>query len=245
MFLHSELILIVEDEADLREMLSYQLRSQGYSVVEAADGPAALEIARSMQPHLILLDANLPGLDGFEVCRTLRQETNTPIFFLTARAEEKDRVLGLEIGADDYILKPFHMRELLASIRALFRMVRVTQQESHKQAAGQLANAFSEETSVLEFGDLTVDPARHEVRLDGQPLSLKPKEYTLMSLLARNQGIALSADFLLEQVWKNAVDKESRTVYVHIRWLRQKIEKDATHPTRIVTVRGVGYRFDG
>lgn len=241
MFLHSELILIVEDEADLREMLSYQLQTQGYSVVEAADGLSALEIARSTHPDLILLDVSLPGLDGFEVCRVLRQETHTPIFFLTARAAEKERVLGLEMGADDYILKPFHMRELLARIRALFRMVRGARQESQKTET----SLSLEESGVLEFGNLSVDPARHEVRLNGQPLSLKPKEYNLMYLLARNHGIALSSDFLLEQVWKNGVDKESRTVYVHIRWLRQKIEEDTTHPTRIVTVRGIGYRFDG
>jgi DNA-binding response OmpR family regulator len=225
-------VLVVEDELALRETLEYNLTHQGYQVYTAADGRAALEIARREQPDLIVLDVMLPGLDGFEVCRRLRQEMNVPILMLTARTEEVDRVVGLEIGADDYVTKPFSMRELLARVKAHLR-------REHER--GELPTRPAE----LAFGDLMISESRREVRLAGQPLRLKPKEYELLAFLARNRGIVFSRDHILEQVWGWDFVGGSRTVDVHVRWLREKIEPDPAHPTRIVTVRGTGYRFEG
>lgn len=231
-------ILVVEDDLTLLETLEYNLTRQGYTVLTATDGPKALELARQARPDLLVLDVMLPGLDGLEVCRLLRREMNTLIFMLTARAEEVDRVLGLEMGADDYLTKPFSMRELLARVKALLRRVELIRQE--KTAAGQTSAA--EEPLVV--GDLTIDPARHEVSRRGKPLRLKPKEYDLLVFLARHRGIALSRDQILEQVWGWDYVGGSRTVDVHVRWLREKIEDDPADPARIVTVRGVGYCFE-
>lgn len=234
----SEKVLVVEDDLALRETLEYNLTRQGYTVLTAADGPTALKTARQEQPDLILLDIMLPGLDGFEVCRALRQETNVPILMLTARDEEIDRVVGLEVGADDYVTKPFSMRELLARVKALLRRSRIVQEE---RAAGDLLVP----PDRLVFDDLIIDLARHEVTRAGQPLDLRPKEYDLLLFLARNRGILLSRELLLERVWGWDYGGGSRTVDVHVRWLREKIEPDPAHPRRIVTVRGVGYRFEG
>jgi DNA-binding response OmpR family regulator len=231
-------VLVVEDEATLLETLEYNLSRQGYEVYTAADGPTALEIARRERPDVIVLDIMLPGLDGFEVCRILRQEMSVPILMLTARAEELDRVLGLEMGADDYLTKPFSMRELMARVKALLRRVRLIREE----LAAENGAVGGEE---LAFGDLTIDLARHEVLLRGEPLRLKPKEYELLVFLVRNRGIVLSRDLILERVWGWDYDGGSRTVDVHVRWLREKIEPDPAHPIRIITVRGVGYRFEG
>jgi DNA-binding response OmpR family regulator len=230
-------VLVVEDELTLRETLEYNLARQGYAVFTAADGSTALDLARRERPDLILLDVMLPGMDGFEVCRRLRQEgMNAPILMLTARDEEVDRVVGLELGADDYVTKPFSMRELLARVKAHLRRARI-------QGEDQASIHPAEPT--LTFGDLMIDGARHEVRLGGQPLRLKPKEYELLAFLAHNRGIVLSRDLILERVWGWDFVGGSRTVDVHVRWLREKIESDPTHPTHIVTVRGVGYRFEG
>lgn len=231
-------ILVVEDDLTLLETLEYNLTRQGYTVLTATDGPKALELARQARPDLLVLDVMLPGLDGLEVCRLLRREMNTLIFMLTARAEEVDRVLGLEMGADDYLTKPFSMRELLARVKALLRRVELIRQE--KTAAGQTSAA----EEPLVFGDLTIDLARHEVSRQGKPLRLKPKEYDLLVFLARHRGVALSRDQILEQVWGWDYVGGSRTVDVHVRWLREKIEDDPADPARIVTVRGVGYCFE-
>lgn len=232
-------ILVVEDEETLREVLTYQINRQGYQVVAVGDGNAALEAARSAQPNLILLDVILPGIDGFEVCRILRKETNIPIFFLTARDDEIDRVLGLEMGGDDYILKPFSMRELLARIKARFRSLALLHPADKSLDSGE------QNASVLVFGDLVIDHNRHEVKLKEHLLPLKPKEFEVLALLTKNHGQVLTRGFLYENVWGHVNATDTRSLDVHIRWLRNKIEQDAAHPTRIFTIRGVGYRFDG
>ncbi len=234
-------VLVVEDDTTLRETLEYNLEKQGYAVLSAADGYQALEQARNGKPDLIVLDIMLPGLDGFDVCRLLRREMNVPILMLTARDEEVDKVVGLEMGADDYLTKPFSMRELLARVKALLRRVRLTREEI--SAGNGLRTVEAEE--VLQFGNLSIDQARREVRLAENVVGLKPKEYELLIFLARNKGIALSRDLILERVWGWEYDASSRTVDVHVRWLREKIEAEPSTATRIVTVRGIGYRFDG
>jgi DNA-binding response OmpR family regulator len=231
-------ILVVEDDLTLLETLEYNLAGEGYEVITAADGLTALEVAREEQPDLIVLDLMLPRLDGFEVCRILRREMTVPILMLTARADEVDRVVGLEVGADDYLTKPFSMRELLARVKALLRRVRLIREE------------MAEETGVphaeqLVFGDLVINLDRHEVMVRGESLRLKPKEFELLLFLARHPGMALSRDLLLERVWGWDYGGGSRTVDVHVRWLREKIEADPANPERIVTVRGVGYVFEG
>jgi len=228
-------ILVVEDDTALRETLVYNLSRQEYRVEAVGDGLKALEAARRDHPDLVLLDWMLPGMDGFEVCRILRQEMNIPILILTAREAEIDRVIGLEIGADDYITKPFSMRELMARVKAHLRRERFihqTQQETTSQ-------------EVLNFGNLTLDIGRREVLLDGKPIVMKPKEYDLLLFLAQHRRQALSRQFLLERVWGWDFAGGTRTVDVHIHWLRQKIESNPTQPRRIVTVRSSGYRFEG
>jgi DNA-binding response OmpR family regulator len=234
----SDTILVVEDDLTLRETLEYNLVRQGYEVHTAADGQTALQIARQEQPDLLVLDIMLPGLDGLEVCRILRQEMSVPILMLTARDEEIDKVVGLEIGADDYMTKPFSMRELLARVKAQLRRVRLTREE-----ATAAENGVVDEEKIVA-GDLAIDLARHEVLRGEKPLSLKPKEYELLVFLARNLGMVLSRDLILERVWGWDYGGGSRTVDVHVRWLREKIEPDPANPTRIVTVRGVGYRLE-
>ena len=233
-----EKILVVEDDATLLDTLEYNLTREGYSVVTADDGPLALAVARQERPDLIVLDVLLPNLDGFEVCRILRREMNVPILMLTARTEEVDKVVGLEMGADDYLTKPFSMRELLARIKALLRRVRLIRDEL-------TANGEAPSPDRMAYGDLTIDLNRHEVSWQGEPLRLKPREYDLLIFLARNKGVALSRNLILERVWGWDFDGGSRTVDVHVRWLREKIEADPANPERIVTVRGVGYCFEG
>ena len=233
-----ETILVVEDEPVLLEALEDNLTRQGYEVCTATDGLQALKLARDARPDLIVLDIMLPELDGFEVCRILRREMNVPILMLTARADEVDKVVGLEVGADDYMTKPFSMREFLARVKALLRRVRLIREELAAEQGAQTAEQ-------LVFGDLIIDLARREVRRDGEPLHLKPKEYELLAFLARNRGVVLSRNLILERVWGWDYSGGSRTVDVHVRWLREKIEPDPAHPTRIVTVRGIGYRFEG
>lgn len=233
----SERILVVEDEPALQETLAYNLTRQGYEVDVEADGRVALEKARRAEPDLVVLDIMLPGLDGFEVCRILRQETSVPILMLTARDDEIDRVIGLEMGADDYLTKPFSMREFLARVKALLRRVRLDRAEAD--------SAVSRPREVLSFADLDLDLTRREVRLNDQILPLKPKEYDLLLFLARHRGQVLSRDLILERVWGWDYNGGSRTVDVHIRWLREKVEENPSSPSRIITVRGVGYRFEG
>lgn len=240
-------ILVVEDDLTLQETLAYNLTNQGYRVLTAEDGLTALDVAREHQPDLVLLDVMLPGLNGFEVCRILRREFSVPILMLTARTEEVDKIIGLEVGADDYLTKPFSMRELLARVKALLRRVELIREDvaAQRAGAGDDETAAASAAALAEFGNLVIDDARREVRVDGKAVRTKPKEYELLVFLARNRGIALSRDLILERVWGWSYDGNSRTVDVHVRWLREKIEADPARPTRIVTVRGMGYRFDG
>jgi DNA-binding response OmpR family regulator len=233
-----EKILVVEDELSLRETLAYNLKKEGYAVESVGDGRSALDAARRLKPDLVVLDLMLPELDGFEVARVLRKEMTTAILMLTARDDEIDRVVGLEVGADDYMTKPFSMRELLARVKAQLRRTRLIREEM----TSAQAHAPHEQ---LAFGALLIDQTRREVTLDKQPLQLKPKEYELLLFLAQHRGKMLSREFILERVWGWDYIGDSRTVDVHVRWLRQKIEVDASKPSRIVTVRGGGYRFEG
>lgn len=226
-------ILIVEDDQNLLAALEYNLLKENYRVVTAVDGAQALEIARSEKPELIVLDVMLPKLSGFEVCRILRKEVTVPILMLTARTEEIDKIVGLEIGADDYMTKPFSMRELLARIRAMLRRAEI----SKPQPAGEQA--------YLKVGDLEIDTGRHQVFCRGSALALTPKEHALLVFLAQNKGFVFSRDQLLEKVWGYDYSGDTRTVDVHIRWLRQKIETNPAHPRNLLTVRGAGYKLEG
>ena len=230
-------ILVVEDETTLLETLIYNLKREGYSVTGISDGGTALNIARKIKPDLIVLDLMLPGIDGFEITRILRQEMTIPIIMLTARDEEIDRVIGLEIGADDYITKPFSMRELIARIKAQLRRVRI---DMEKATSSPLMSE-----KMIESGNLQINLTRLEVTIDGNVITLKPKEYEFLLYLARHRGQVMSRDNILEQVWGWDFSGGSRTVDVHVRWLREKIEDDPAHPTRLITIRGVGYRFEG
>jgi two-component system, OmpR family, response regulator len=229
-------ILVVEDDQTLLDVLRYNLTKEGYEVVTAVDGVQALEVARSDRPGLIILDVMLPKLGGFEACRILRKEMITPILMLTAKVEEVDKVVGLEIGADDYMTKPFSLRELLARIRALLRRSEILK-----------SGAIPEEGAVpppVKVGGLKIDFARHQVSVGDSILELSPKEFELIALLARNRGRAFTRDHLLDKIWGYDYAGGTRTVDVHIRWLRQKIEADPAHPQQLLTVRGVGYKFE-
>jgi len=226
----SNKVLVVEDDANLLETIKYNLLKEGYSVVTAADGEQALAAARGDKPDLLVLDIMLPKLNGFEVCRILRKEMTLPILMLTAKVDETDKIVGLEIGADDYMTKPFSMRELLARIRAMLRRSKLFLR--------------SDETSI-KIGELVIDIARHRAVLSGKTLELSPKEFDLLVFLARNKGLVFSREHLLEKVWGYDFAGGTRTVDVHIRWLRQKIEANSTHPQRLVTVRGTGYKMEG
>jgi DNA-binding response OmpR family regulator len=237
----SETVLVVEDEPALQETLVYNLEKEGYTVQAVGDGRTALETARALKPDLVVLDIMLPGLDGFEVCKILRKEGSVPILMLTARDDEIDRVVGLEVGADDYLTKPFSMRELLARVKAQLRRTRVIREELEKLKSPEAAPS----QEVLAFGELEINLTRREVRLGGQVLALKPQEYDLLLFFAQHRGQMLSREFIIERVWGWDFIGDSRTVDVHVRWLRQKIEKDPASPQRLVTVRGGGYRFEG
>lgn len=230
----AEKILVIEDEVTLNETLVYNLEQQGYIVKSTTDGNEALLIARSFEPDLLVLDIMLPGLDGLEITRILRKESGVPILLLTAQGEEIDRVVGLELGADDYMPKPFSMRELIARVKALLRRVKIDQQRN-----------FVNQYEPHAFGNLVLDEQKHEAYLNNRPLRLKPKEYELLLYLIRHVGKVMTRNLILEHVWGWDFDGGTRTVDVHIRWLREKIEVDPTNPSRIITIHGVGYRFDG
>src|SRR5215207_5323323 len=232
-------ILVVEDEPALRDTLIYNLKKDGFAVEAVGDGRSALESARRLQPDLIVLDIMLPELDGFEVARILRKEMSTPILMLTARDDEIDRVVGLEVGADDYLTKPFSMRELMARVKAQLRRTRLLREELEKSSQPE------KKQEKLSFKNLVINITRREVILDDEPLALKPQEYDLLLFFAQHKGQMLSREFILERVWGWDFIGDSRTVDVHVRWLRQKIEANASEPKRIVTVRGGGYRFEG
>jgi len=234
-----ETILVVEDEPALRDTLAYNLKKDGFNVEAVGDGRSALESARRLKPDLIVLDLMLPEIDGFEVCRILRKEMITPILMLTARDDEIDRVVGLEVGADDYLTKPFSMRELMARVKAQLRRSRLLREEIDN------SNETQKQQQKLKFGNLIVNLTRREVTLDDEPLALKPQEYDLLVFFAEHKGQMLSRGFVLERVWGWDFIGDSRTVDVHVRWLRQKIEDEPSNPKRIVTVRGGGYRFEG
>lgn len=227
----NERILVVEDELPLAEAIAYTLKREGFRVRVASDGQEGLRLALTEKPDLVILDLMLPKLDGWEVCRTIRAKSKVPILILTARGEEYDKVLGLELGADDYVVKPFSMRELVARVRALLRRSK--------------RPAVSEEPEVLESGNLTLFIAEHRAVLDGIEVPLSPREFALLKVLMENRGRVLSREKLLEMVWGGKEFIDPHTVDVHIYWLREKIETDPKKPRRIVTVRGVGYRFVG
>ena len=230
-------VLVVEDDPAIRDALSYNLTREGYEVEAVGDGVRALEAARRQEPDLVLLDLMLPELDGFDVTRALRKESNVPILMLTARDDEIDRVLGLELGADDYLTKPFSMREMLARVKAMLRRMQMTSADLPADGTPAANN--------LESGNLLIDLVRHEAMLDDRVLELKPKEFDLLVYLMQHRGQVLSRDQLLEKVWGWEFSGGSRTVDVHMRWLRSKIEADPENPIRLITVRGVGYRFEG
>jgi DNA-binding response OmpR family regulator len=224
-------ILIVDDDALMRRSLAFNLEQAGYSISTAADAESALDLARLESPDLILLDIGLPGMDGLDALRVFRARANVPIVFLTARRRELDEALGLELGADDYVTKPFDLGVLLARIKAVLRRT--------ERAAPSATPA-----ARLQVGDLVIDPGAHVARLCGQELSLAPREFALLHALALQAGQVVSTDDLIAQVWGAEYAGEPQVVYVHIRWLREKIEADPQNPERIVTVRGVGYRLE-
>lgn len=224
-------ILVVDDEPHIVELVRFNLEASGFKVIEAMNGQKAIELAQSENPDLILLDLMLPGTDGLEVCRFLRQQKSTreiPIIMLTAKSEEIDKVLGLEIGADDYITKPFSPRELVARIKAVLR-----------RSAGSEKNENN-----IKIGNILVDIEKHEVLVEGEKQEFTPKEFDLLKLLASNPGKVFSREFLLENIWGYDYLGDTRTVDVHIRHLRQKIERDSDKPVYIETVRGIGYKFN-
>ncbi len=239
----AEKILVVEDDFTLQETLAYNLSRHGYDVNAVGDGEAALETARRYHPDLVVLDLMLPVMDGFDVCRILRQEMITPILMLTARDDEIDRVLGLEMGADDYLTKPFSMRELMARVKALLRRVQLDRDVF--RGDGKTGKDAAPDESVLQFDNLAIKLKRREVLLNNVPIPLKPKEYELLLFLTRHKGQVLPRELILDRVWGWDFSGGSRTVDVHIRWLREKFEIEPSDPKRIVTVRAIGYRFDG
>ncbi len=225
-------ILVVEDDKTLLDVLKYNLNKEGYNIITAIDGDQALEAARSQKPDLIVLDIMLPRLNGFEVCRILRKDMTVPILMLTAKSEEVDKIVGLEIGADDYMTKPFSVRELLARIKALLRRAKVVETKEAGEA-------------ILSLGNLEIDISRRRATLSGMILNVTQKEFDLLAFLARNRGLVFSREQLLEKVWGYDYAGGTRTVDVHIRWLREKIETNPANPKRLITVRGIGYKLEG
>ncbi|MBM6820367.1 response regulator transcription factor [Clostridium saudiense] len=227
----NEKILVVDDEEHIAELISYNLTSNGYKVITANNGNDAVKLAVEEKPNLILLDLMIPGKDGYDVCKDVRSNSeirNTPIIMLTAKSEELDKILGLELGADDYITKPFSVRELLARVKAVLRRFSISEPESN----------------VLVFGNLTADFDKREILVNDKKLDLTLKEFELLEILIRNKGKILTRDTLLDKIWGYEYIGETRTVDVHIRYLRKKIELDDKNPKLIETIRGVGYRFN-
>lgn len=224
-------ILLVDDEPLITDSLSYSLRREGFEVKAVGEGEQALKEMSEFEPDLVVLDIMLPGMNGLEVCRRIRANSSTPVIMLTARGEELDRILGLEVGADDYLAKPFSFRELLARIRSILRRIELDRQTSQFQP--------------MTIGNLTLDPIARRVFRGGQELQLSAREFDLLSILMRNAGRALSREELLSLVWGEDWIGDPRTLDVHVRWLRLKIEDDPATPVYIQTVRGHGYRFAG
>jgi len=221
-------ILIIEDDRGIAEPVQYTLKSEGFDVTAAYDGPSGLEAFEETTPDLVILDLMLPGMHGFDVFRGIRRQRNVPIIMLTAKAEESDRVAGIELGADDYVVKPFSMRELVARVRMVLRR------------GGGEEDPLED---IVTLGDVLIDRPRHRVEVRGEEVALAPKEFALLECLARHRGRALTRSMLLEEVWGTDEYIDERTVDVHIRWLRQKIERDPGRPQLIQTVRSVGYKL--
>lgn len=230
----SQHILVVEDEENLAGALQFNLERQGYGVTVTGNGYDALAALDEIHPNLVVLDVMLPGLDGFEVCRRIRLTSDVPIIMLTARGEEVDRVLGLEIGADDYLTKPFSLREFQARVRALLR-----------RGGGATVAIPDSSGELLTSGNLKISTDARRVWRDETEVPLRPREFELLTFLMRNRGLALSRRQLLDGAWSSDFVGDERTVDVHVRALREAIEDDSRHPVRIVTVRGIGYRFEG
>lgn len=223
-------ILVIEDEAHILELLRYNLEAQGYNVILTDNGKEGLEKCRELSPDLVLLDLMLPDIDGIDVCKKIKSDEhlkNIPIIMLTAKSEEVDKILGLELGADDYITKPFSIRELLARIKVVLRR----------------SKNDNEENEIIKFGDITIDTEKHIVYKGNEILDLTLKEFELLKLLSKNRGKVLTRDYLLDKVWGYEYAGETRTVDVHIRHLRKKIEDDDKLPMYIETVRGIGYKL--
>ncbi|WP_291573468.1 response regulator transcription factor [Clostridium sp. UBA4548] len=223
-------ILVVDDEEHILELIKFNLEKNGYGVITADNGKDAFLIAKEQQPDLMLLDLMLPGMDGLDVCKEIRKEasiSNMPIIMITAKSEELDKILGLELGADDYITKPFSVRELIARVKAILRRTTVKYEESN-----------------YKFGDITIDFQKHEVKREGEKIELTLKEFELLEILIKNKGRVMTRDFLLDKIWGYEYVGETRTVDVHVRHLRQKIEKDDKNPIYIQTIRGIGYKFN-
>lgn len=221
-------ILIVDDEPAIVETLETRFRKEGYSTFTAESAEEGMRLFRRVKPDLIVLDVMLPQRSGLDFCKALRRDSTVPILILSARADEADRIKGLELGADDYVVKPFNLSELSARVKAILR--RATGEPVHE---------------AIERGNLRIDPRSHEATLDGRKMDLSPKEFALLYFLARNAGQVFSRDTLLDRVWGRDSFVSARTVDVHIRWLRTRIEPDATNPVRLATIRGVGYKFVG
>jgi DNA-binding response OmpR family regulator len=232
-------VLVVDDEPNIREMIAINLRREGVEVLFAEDGHTAVDLARDAHPDLVVLDIMMPGMDGFDACRSIREHSTVPILLLSARGEEIDRIVGLELGADDFLVKPFAMRELVARVRAMLRRARMA---AAPVPAAQPEAPVTNAADIVTTGDVRIDVPRREARLGDTLLSLKPKEFDLLLYFARHPGIVLSRDALLREVWGYNHPMDTRTVDVHVRWLRQKID-DPEQPSRIGTVRGHGYRF--
>jgi len=226
----SSTILLVDDEDAVQKLLAYPLERDGFRVVQARDGEEALECFRREHVDLVVLDLMLPKVDGLEVCKRLRADSNVPIIMLTARGEELDKVLGLELGADDYITKPFSIREFRSRVRALLRRAGLPRERPR-------------EADTLEAGDLRIDPARRTVELAGEPVQLTYVEFELLTTLAGEPARVFTREMLLRALWGDSAYREPRTIDVHIRHLREKLERDPREPEYIFTVRGVGYRF--
>ena len=225
-----EKILIVDDEEHIRELIKFNLENNGYKVIAADNGIQALMLAKKESPHLILLDVMLPGMDGYDVCKEVRKDnaiSNTPIIMITAKGEELDKILGLELGADDYITKPFSVRELVARTKALLRRTKPQQIDK-----------------TYKFGNITIDFEKHEVLKNDDKVDLTLKEFELFEVLIKNKGRVMTRDFLLDKIWGYEYIGETRTVDVHIRHLRKKVEDDDKNPKFVETIRGVGYRFN-
>ncbi len=229
----AEKVLVVDDEKNIVSILAFNLKKEGYEVITASDGRQAVEAAFKEDPDLILLDIMMPELNGFEVCKKIREKMNTPIIMLTARAEELDKVLGLELGADDYVTKPFSVRELIARVKANLR----------RKPESNSASKDDESDNLLKFKDIVIDMDKYEVRKRGIPLELTLREYELVKFLASQKSQIFSRENLLEKVWGYEYYGDLRTVDVTIRRLREKLEDDPSKPEYIMTKRGVGYYF--